>query len=55
MPQGTHINETGARVAEAERHIRGHDGVAHVTSVVGRGALRFLLTYSREPTRPTPS
>jgi multidrug efflux pump subunit AcrB len=48
LPLGTDINETGARVAEAERHIRGLDGVTHVTSLVGQGGLRFLLTYQPE-------
>jgi len=48
LPLGTDISETGARVAEAERHIRGLDGVTHVTSLVGQGGLRFLLTYGPE-------
>ena len=48
LPLGTDISETGARVAEAERHIRGLDGVTHVTSLVGQGGLRFLLTYQPE-------
>jgi multidrug efflux pump subunit AcrB len=48
LPLGTDINETGDRVAEAESHIRGLDGVTHVTSLIGQGGLRFLLTYTPE-------
>lgn len=48
LPLGTDINETGARVKEAEGHIRGLDGVTHVTSLIGQGGLRFLLTYAPE-------
>jgi multidrug efflux pump subunit AcrB len=48
LPQGTHIDRTTADVAEIEEYIAGLDGVTHVSSVVGAGALRFLLTYAPE-------
>ena len=48
MPQGTHIDETGARVAEIEEYLRQQDGVTHATSLIGQGGLRFLLTYTPE-------
>ncbi|MCG8591600.1 MAG: efflux RND transporter permease subunit [Proteobacteria bacterium] len=48
LPQGTHIDETTAQVAEIEEYVRGLDGVTHVTSLVGQGGLRFLLTYTPE-------
>jgi len=47
-PQGTHINETEADVVEIEGYLMAEDGVANVTSFVGKGALRFILTYAPE-------
>ncbi len=48
LPQGSHIDETTRKVAQIEEQILEYGGVTHVTSVVGRGALRFLLPYSPE-------
>jgi multidrug efflux pump subunit AcrB len=48
LPQGTHINETVKAVAAVEKDILGMEGITHVTSLVGKGGLRFLLTYSPE-------
>lgn len=48
LPQGTHIDETTRVVASLEHYIQKQPGVSHVTSLVGKGALRFLLTYSPE-------
>ncbi len=48
LPQGTHISETTREVEEMEDHILELPGVTHVTSLVGQGALRFLLTYTPE-------
>ena len=48
LPQGTHIEETTARVKEIEDYLGGFDEINHVTSMVGQGALRFLLTYAPE-------
>ncbi|MGD8312417.1 MAG: efflux RND transporter permease subunit, partial [Gammaproteobacteria bacterium] len=48
LPQGTYINETVERVQEAERYLQGLEGVTHITSLIGKGGLRFLLTYSPE-------
>jgi multidrug efflux pump subunit AcrB len=50
LPQGTHIDETVQRVEAVEQYIQGLDGVTHVTSMVGKGGLRFLLTYAPEKT-----
>ncbi|MEE8294691.1 MAG: efflux RND transporter permease subunit, partial [Sphingomonadales bacterium] len=47
-PQGTHINETEADVAEIEAYLMAEEGVINVTSLVGKGALRFVLTYAPE-------
>jgi multidrug efflux pump subunit AcrB len=48
LPQGTHIDETQKRVASVEGYIKEQTGVTHVTSLIGRGGLRFLLTYQPE-------
>lgn len=48
LPQGTHINETAQKVQQIEQYVLSLEGVTHVTSMVGKGALRFLLPYSPE-------
>jgi multidrug efflux pump subunit AcrB len=48
LPQGSAIEETIAQAAAAETTLRGLDGVRHVTTLVGAGGMRFLLTYSAE-------
>ena len=48
LPQGTHIDETTREAASIEEYLMQQDGVTHVTSLVGRGGLRFLLTYGPE-------
>ncbi|MFQ5415444.1 MAG: efflux RND transporter permease subunit [Myxococcota bacterium] len=52
LPQGTHIDETTAQAAEIEEYVLGLEGVTHVTSLVGQGGLRFLLTYQPEKLNP---
>jgi multidrug efflux pump subunit AcrB len=48
LPQGTHIDETTARVEEIEKYLGENEEIAHVTSMIGQGGLRFLLTYAPE-------
>ncbi|MEE8524861.1 MAG: efflux RND transporter permease subunit [Thermoanaerobaculia bacterium] len=52
MPQGIHIDETASRVAEIEKYLLEQEGVTHVSSMIGKGALRFLLTYAPEKLNP---
>ena len=52
LPQGTDIRTTAAVVAEAEAKVSAAPGVSHVTSFIGQGALRFMLTYSPEDPNP---
>ena len=53
LPQGTAIEES-ERVAELiEEYLVNVEGVAHVASVIGGGAPRFLLTYG--PEKPNPA
>jgi len=48
MPQGTHIDDTTIAAESAEKYLEQQEGVVHVTSLVGQGGLRFLLTYTPE-------
>jgi multidrug efflux pump subunit AcrB len=48
LPAGTHIRETEAFADEVQRYLQVQPGVTHVTSFIGGGGLRFLLTYSPE-------
>jgi multidrug efflux pump subunit AcrB len=50
LPQGTHIDETVREATDVEEYLLGLDGVTHVSTCVGGGAMRFLLTY--DPERP---
>lgn len=60
MPEGTHIRETEATVAEVEQYLGGLEGVrkdsvsgrTFVSSSVGGGFARFILTYVPEKTNP---
>ncbi len=44
-PQGTHIYHTAKDLRDLEEMVRHMDGVRNVTTFVGEGALRFILTY----------
>jgi multidrug efflux pump subunit AcrB len=48
LPQGAHIERTAADVARLEEFLLRQDGVTGVASCIGKGALRFLLTYTPE-------
>nr|WP_320193511.1 efflux RND transporter permease subunit [uncultured Desulfobacter sp.] len=48
MPQGTHIDSTATTIEQVERHVAGLKGVQNTASFIGRGPLRFLLTFSPE-------
>jgi multidrug efflux pump subunit AcrB len=53
MPQGIHIQESAREAAEVEEYLLGLEGVTHVSSLVGAGGMRFLLTY--DPEKPNTS
>jgi multidrug efflux pump subunit AcrB len=53
MPQGVHIQESASEAAEVEEYLLGLEGVTHVSSLVGAGGMRFLLTY--DPEKPNTS
>ncbi len=48
LPQGTSIHTVEHDINEIERHIMTLEGVDHVSSTIGGGAIRFLLTYNPE-------
>lgn len=48
LPVGTRIDETDRITEEMRRKISELPGVTHVTTSVGQGTLRFLLTYAPE-------
>ncbi|MGF1750375.1 efflux RND transporter permease subunit [Vibrio cionasavignyae] len=48
LPQGSDIRRTEQVIAEIEQDIRAQDGVTNITSFIGGGGLRFMLTYSPE-------
>ncbi|RKZ16826.1 AcrB/AcrD/AcrF family protein [bacterium] len=48
LPQGADIRTTEADVTQIEEYILTLDGVQHVATTVGGGAMRFLLTYTPE-------
>ncbi|MEM8964517.1 MAG: efflux RND transporter permease subunit, partial [Acidobacteriota bacterium] len=52
FPEGTRIEATEARLADAEAFILGMEGVQSVATTVGGGHTRFLLTYSPENAWP---
>ncbi|MEX3314443.1 efflux RND transporter permease subunit [Sulfitobacter sp. PS-8MA] len=48
MPQGTDINVTDAEMRRLEEMLLAEDNVTGLTTLVGRGASRFMLTYNPE-------
>ena len=49
LPEGTHIRDTERELAKAEEYFLGVEGVTHVSTAIGGGDLRFLLTYTPNP------
>ncbi len=52
LPQGTQIAVTENHAAEVEQWLMEQESVASVSSVIGAGAMRFLLTYVPEKENP---
>lgn len=48
LPQGSDIRATSRDMAEVEQLVMDMQGVESVSSFIGRGASRFMLTYSPE-------
>lgn len=48
LPQGTHIDATRRDARQIEQLLLKQEGVTHVTTSIGEGPLRFLLTFQPE-------
>ena len=48
FPEGTDIEETSRQIARAEKALLEREGVTDVTTQIGGGSPRFLLTYTPE-------
>ncbi|MFC1835181.1 efflux RND transporter permease subunit [Thermodesulfobacteriota bacterium] len=48
LPEGTHVEETSRDLKEIEEYLAGLDEVESVSTFMGQGALRFMLTYTPE-------
>ncbi|MDZ4049248.1 MAG: efflux RND transporter permease subunit [Limnobacter sp.] len=53
MPQGTDIHTTDRAMKEIEQLVLAEPEVVAVTTLVGRGASRFMLTYNPEQADPS--
>ena len=53
LPGGTRLDQTDRVTGEMQKSIAGISGITHITTSVGQGALRFLLTYSPERFDPS--
>lgn len=53
LPGGTRLDETILVTAEMQKHLEEIPGITHVTTTIGQGALRFLLTYAPERFDPS--
>lgn len=52
LPQGTHIRDTSRTAEDVEGYLTQLEGVAEVSTFVGAGASRFMLTYAPEQPNP---
>lgn len=53
LPEGTDIRATEADAGKLENYVKSLDSVEHVTTTIGRGADRFMLTYAVEFNAPS--
>ncbi|KJF99128.1 efflux RND transporter permease subunit [Photobacterium leiognathi] len=53
LPQGTDIMTTEKTVAKIEGDIKQKEGISNISSFIGGGGLRFMLTYAPEARNPS--
>lgn len=53
LPQGSDIKRTEAVIASIEQDVKTKDGVTNISSFIGGGGLRFMLTYAPEARNPS--
>ncbi len=52
LPEGIDIQRTNSDMRRMERYVSGLDGVAAVQTLVGQGALRYMLVYESQSSSP---
>ncbi|MEZ8093058.1 efflux RND transporter permease subunit [Photobacterium swingsii] len=53
LPQGSDIKRTEQTIASIEQDVKQKAGITNITSFVGGGGLRFMLTYAPEARNPS--
>ncbi|MGF1705215.1 efflux RND transporter permease subunit [Enterovibrio baiacu] len=53
LPQGSDIKRTEALVANIEKDVQTKEGITNISSFIGGGGLRFMLTYAPEARNPS--
>lgn len=53
LPQGSDIHRTEQVVAKIEKDVAQKEGITNITSFIGGGGLRFMLTYAPEARNPS--
>ncbi len=53
LPQGSDIKRTEETIAAIEQDVKQKEGITNISSFVGGGGLRFMLTYSPEARNPS--
>ncbi len=53
LPEGTDIHETERELQRAEAYLKKQEGVTNLTTQIGGGQIRFLLTYTPENQYPS--
>lgn len=53
LPQGSDIKRTEALIADIEKDVNSKDGITNISSFIGGGGLRFMLTYAPEARNPS--
>ncbi|PMN65404.1 efflux RND transporter permease subunit [Enterovibrio norvegicus] len=53
LPQGSDIKRTEALVANIEKDVQAKEGITNISSFIGGGGLRFMLTYAPEARNPS--
>ncbi len=48
LPRGAHIETTEEFARQIEQDLLAHEAIPHVTTTVGQGTMRFMLTYTPE-------
>lgn len=53
LPQGSDIKRTENVISDIEKDVKQKEGITNITSFIGGGGLRFMLTYAPEARNPS--